>query len=118
MPYPSAPRARRPRPRARPAHPRVGDDGLPCLLVKPFDKFDYATAMPVARGEIDHCFVGWDRMAEITWPDRPYADLQITASDALTCAVVCVRSDLDCFCFEPVAHSNDALNRRIRTTNM
>lgn len=95
----------------------VGDDGLPCLLVKPFDKFDYATAMPVARGEIDHCFVGWDRMAEITWPDRPYA-LQITASDALTCAVVCVRSDLDCFCFEPVAHSNDALNRRDQDSGM
>jgi aldose 1-epimerase len=91
----------------------VGDDGLPSLLVKPFDKFDYSNAMSVTRGEIDHCFVGWDRTAEITWPDRSLA-LEITASEALPCAVVCIRSDIGGFCFEPVPHMNDALNRRDR----
>jgi aldose 1-epimerase len=89
----------------------VGDDGLPSLRVKPFDKFDYSNAMSVARGDIDHCFVGWDRKAEIFWPDRPLA-LEIAASDALPCAVVCIRSDIDEFCFEPVPHINDAVNRR------
>jgi aldose 1-epimerase len=89
----------------------VGDDGLPNLRVVPFDKFDYSYAMSVARGDIDHCFVGWDRKAEIFWPDRPWA-LEITASDALPCAVVCIRSDIDGFCFEPVPHMNDAVNRR------
>jgi len=88
----------------------VGDDGLPSLRVVPFDKFNYSSAMSVARGDIDHCFVGWDGTAEIFWPDRGVT-LQITASDALPCAVVCIRSDLDGFCFEPVPHMNDALNR-------
>jgi aldose 1-epimerase len=36
----------------------------------------------------------------------------ITASEALQCAVVCIRSDVDGFCFEPVPHVNDAINRR------
>jgi aldose 1-epimerase len=83
------------------------------LRVVPFGKFDYSSAMPVERGDIDHCFVGWDRRAEIEWPDRRYA-LEITASDTLPCAVVCIRSDIGCFCFEPVPHINDALNRRDR----
>jgi aldose 1-epimerase len=91
----------------------VGDDGLPSLRVVPFDKFDYSSAMSVARGEIDHCFVGWDRVAEIAWPDWPLA-LEITASEALPCAVVCIRSDIGGFCFEPVPHIVDALNRRDR----
>jgi aldose 1-epimerase len=89
----------------------VGDDGLPSLRVVPFDKFDYSNAMSVARGDIDHCFVGWDRKAEIFWRDRSLA-LEITASDRLPCAVVCIRSDIDGFCFEPVPHFNDAVNRR------
>ncbi len=88
----------------------VGDEGLPSLLVKPFDKFDYSNTMSVARGEIDHCFVGWDRTANISWPDRALA-LEITASEELPCAVVCIRNDIGGFCFEPVPHMNDALNR-------
>ncbi len=89
----------------------VGDDGLPSLRVKPFGKFDYSSAKSVARGDIDHCYVGWDRSAEVFWPEKPLA-LEITASDGLPCAVVCIRSDLDGFCFEPVPHVNDAVNRR------
>ena len=89
------------------------DDGLPSLLVKPFEKFDYSELSSVARGEIDHCYAGWDGRAEISWLDRPLA-LEITASDNLPCAVVCIRNDLDGFCFEPVPHINDALNRRER----
>jgi aldose 1-epimerase len=78
--------------------------------VKPFDKFDYTNTMSVARGEIDHCFVGWDRTAMISWHDRSLA-LEITASEELPCAVVCIRNDIGGFCFEPVPHMNNALNR-------
>lgn len=88
----------------------VGDDGLPSHRVVPFEKFNYFDAMPVARGDIDHCFVGWDGRAEISWPDRSLA-IHITASGGLPCCVVCIRNDLDVFCFEPVPHMNDALNR-------
>ncbi len=89
----------------------VGDDGLPSLLVRPFDKFDYSNEMPVTRGDIDHCFTGWNGSAYIAWRDKSLA-LEITASRELPNAVVCIRSDLDGFCFEPVPHVNDALNRR------
>jgi aldose 1-epimerase len=40
--------------------------------------------------------------------------LEITASEALPCVVLCIRSDIGGFCFEPVPHVNDALNRRGR----
>jgi aldose 1-epimerase len=89
------------------------DDGLPSLLVKPFEKFDYSESTSVARGEIDHCYAGWDGHAEISWLDRALA-LEITASENLPCAVLCIRNDIDGFCFEPVPHINDALNRRDR----
>ena len=80
--------------------------------MRPFEKFDYALAKPVAGADLDHCFADWDRRAEIFWPDRPLA-LELTASDSLTCVVVCIRSDLDVFCFEPVPHINDAVNRSV-----
>jgi aldose 1-epimerase len=95
----------------------IGDDGLPSLRVAPFDKFDYSNAMSVMRGDIDHCYVGWDRRAEIYWPDRPLV-LEITASDTLPCAVVCIRRDVRDFCFEPVPHRNDGLNMRDREYGM
>jgi aldose 1-epimerase len=89
----------------------INDDGLPSLLVKPFGKFDYSTISSVTRGDIDHCFSGWDGAATIVWRDKPLA-LEIKASHELATAVVCIRSDVDGFCFEPVPHTNDALNRR------
>lgn len=95
----------------------VGDDGLPSLRVKPFGKFDYAYGTPVTRGDIDHCFTDWDGAAEVSWPDKLLA-LEIQASASLRCAVVCIRSDVDGFCFEPVPHLNDALNRSDRAHAM
>jgi aldose 1-epimerase len=95
----------------------LGDDGLPSLRVKPFGKFDYANSMSVSRGDIDHCFTGWDGRAEISWPGR-HLGLGIEASNSLCCTVVCIRSDLDGFCFEPVPHLNDALNRHERAHAM
>jgi aldose 1-epimerase len=83
------------------------------MRVKPFGKFDYAGGMAVTRGDIDHCFTGWDGRAEIYWPDM-HLGLEIEASDSLPCAVVCIRSDLDGFCFEPVPHINNAANRQDR----
>jgi aldose 1-epimerase len=85
------------------------EEGLPSLMVKPFEKFDHSNFGSVARGEIDHCYVGWDGRAEVRWLDRPLA-LEICASESLPCAVVCIRNDLDGFCFEPVPHLNDAVN--------
>jgi aldose 1-epimerase len=86
-----------------------GEDGLPRERVKPTGNFDYSKGAPVERGDLDHCFTGWTGPASIAWPDKPLA-LEISASWALPCAVVCIRKETDDFCFEPVPHINNALN--------
>jgi aldose 1-epimerase len=89
----------------------MGDNGLPTEQVEPSGKLDFSKGASAERADIDHCFCGWSRAAYITWQDKAHA-LEITASRELSCAVVYSRADLDEFCFEPVAHMNDALNRR------
>jgi aldose 1-epimerase len=88
----------------------VGDDGLPSELAKPVAQFDFSRGMPVEHADIDHCFTGWNGVAIIAWPDKAQA-LGITASRELCNAVVYSRRASDVFCFEPVPHFNDALNR-------
>jgi aldose 1-epimerase len=72
---------------------------------------DFSKGAPVENADIDHCFTGWNGVAIISWPDKEQA-LGITVSRELSSAVVYIRRDLDAFCFEPVAHVNNALNRR------
>jgi aldose 1-epimerase len=89
---------------------RPGDDGLPCEQVMPRGQFDFSKGVSVENADIDHCFTGWNGVAIIAWPGRAQA-LGITASRELSSAVVYIRRELDAFCFEPVAHMNNALNR-------
>jgi aldose 1-epimerase len=95
----------------------VGDDGLPCELALPAGQFDFSRGAAVEDADIDHCFTGWNGVAIIAWPDKPLA-LAITGSRALSSAVVYTRRGLDAFCFEPVAHINNALNRADRESSM
>ena len=88
----------------------VGDDSLPSELAQPAGRFDFSRGAAVENADIDHCFTGWNGVAIITWPDKAQA-LGITGSRELTSAVVYIRRGLDAFCFEPVAHINNALNR-------
>jgi aldose 1-epimerase len=88
----------------------TGDDALPCELVQPAGKFDFSKGLAVENADIDNCFTGWSGLAIIAWPDKPQA-LGITGSRELSSAVVYIRRELDAFCFEPVAHINNALNR-------
>lgn len=96
---------------------QVGDDALPCELIPPTGPFDFSKGAAVENADIDHCFTGWNGLAIIAWPDKPQA-LGITASRELSSAVVYIRRELDAFCFEPVAHINNALNRSDRETAM
>ena len=89
----------------------LGEDGLPNEQVAPSGNFDFSKGAPVERADIDHCYCGWGRAAYVTWRDEPQV-LEISASIELPCVVVYSRAELDEFCFEPVAHVNDALNRR------
>jgi aldose 1-epimerase len=88
----------------------TGEDGLPRELVEPAGQFDFSKGPAVENLDIDHCFTGWNGLAIITWPEKAQA-LGITASRELSSAVVYIRRELDAFCFEPVAHINNALNR-------
>jgi aldose 1-epimerase len=96
---------------------QVGDDGLPCELLEPTGPFDFSKGASVDNADIDHCFTGWNGLAIITWPDKAQA-LGITASRELSSAVVYISRELDAFCFEPVAHVNNALNRSDGETAM
>ena len=83
----------------------------------PPGRFDFSKGASVDDADIDHCFTGWNGLAIVTWPDKAQA-LGITASRELSNAVVYLRRELDAFCFEPVAHINNALNRSDRETAM
>jgi aldose 1-epimerase len=84
-------------------------DGLPCELLKPSGQFDFSKGLSIENADIDHCFTGWNGVAVIEWPGRAQV-LGISASRELSNAVVYIRRGLDAFCFEPVAHVNNALN--------
>jgi aldose 1-epimerase len=87
-----------------------GEDALPTLCMKPFARYDFSGGAPLTRGDVDHCYTGWDGRASISWEGRPFA-LDIRASSNLGSAVIYINSQLDGFCFEPVPHLNDAINR-------
>lgn len=88
----------------------LGADGLPGRRAEPFGQFDFSGGRSVEQVQIDHCYTGWNGRARIAWPGKRRA-LEITASRGLSNAVIYIQPDLDAFCFEPVAHLNDALNR-------
>lgn len=85
-------------------------DLLPGSAAPPVGPFDFAASAPVADREIDHCYEGWDGRAAIRWAGRRYG-LDLSASAALPCAVVYIPAAGERFCFEPVPHAIDALNR-------
>ncbi|MFM2100159.1 MAG: hypothetical protein RLZZ366_1698 [Pseudomonadota bacterium] len=85
-----------------------GNDGLPTEPVVPTGQFDFATVKPVEGRVVDHCYAGVSGEARISWVGRSLA-LEIIASPPLKAAVVYVPKGGDAFCFEPVAHINNAL---------
>lgn len=89
----------------------AGEDGLPSRWAKTAGAFDYSQGPSVEHADVDHCFTGWSGVARISWQAKPW-ELEITGSRELPDAVVYIRRELDAFCFEPVAHINDALNRQ------
>ena len=86
------------------------DRALPCEPQPPAGPTDFAGGAPVEGRALDNCYSGWDGTARIAWSGRPWA-LRITTDPPLPAAVVYVPQGGDAFCFEPVPHLNDALNR-------
>jgi aldose 1-epimerase len=90
------------------------EEGLPVRWAKEPPEWDFAGGKPLKGLAIDHCFTGWRGPAAVEWRNRPYT-VEIEADEGLPFAVVFVSDALDCFCFEPVSHMNDALNWAGRT---
>jgi aldose 1-epimerase len=85
-----------------------GEGALPSEAITPTGEFDFSTDGAVAGRSIDHCYAGWDGKTRIFWTGRALA-LEITAD--MMAAVVYVPKGGSAFCFEPVPHINNALNR-------
>lgn len=95
-------------------------DGLPANAVTPNGAFDFSkggghNGALVAARDIDHCYAGWDGRARISWQDQPCA-LEIRAD--MAAAVVYIPAGGTAFCFEPVPHINNAINRLGDMPNM
>ncbi len=58
---------------------------------------------------LDHCFSGWDQMAEITWPDAGVR-LTMKADPMFRNFVIYIPSGQKFFCAEPVTNVNDGFN--------
>jgi aldose 1-epimerase len=85
-----------------------GDDGLPTMAVPPEGIFDFSAGEPVEGRDIDHCYAGWGGETRILWEGR---QLGLIIRSAMEAAVVYIPSKGNAFCFEPVPHVNNALNR-------
>lgn len=85
------------------------DSGLPTYCQPPKGAFDFAKGERVQGHDVDHCYGGWKGETRIIWKDRPLG-LRITSD--MPAAVLYIPRDGDAFCFEPVPHINNALNRR------
>ncbi len=83
-------------------------DALPLNAVLPSGTYDFHSGGVIAGREIDHCYGTWDGKAVISWQDRPLALDIISDQPAV---VVFIPQGGGAFCFEPVPHVNNALNR-------
>lgn len=86
---------------------RNGDDGLPVTHGPVPDGWSHAAPRPVEQSRLDHCFTGWDGLADIS---AGSASLRIEATGVFRCLQVFTPSWADFFCAEPVSHVPDALN--------
>ncbi len=84
-------------------------DDLPTDAIAPVGDFDFRTDGRVEGRNIDHCYADWDGIAHIAWDDRPLA-LHIVSDMPAT--VVYIPKKGEAFCFEPVPHINNSLQRQ------
>jgi aldose 1-epimerase len=85
-----------------------GEDALPLDATIPDGQLDFSQGGAVAGRDVDHCYAEWDGYAEIRWKDRPLA---VEIRSDMKAAVVYIPKGGGAFCFEPVPHVNNALNR-------
>ena len=87
-----------------------GEDFLPTDCIPCPSNWDLGTAKDVVALDCDTVFEGWDRRAEIVWPNDGIS-LTIESGDGLDRLVVYASPTRDIFCVEPVSQITDAFNR-------
>jgi aldose 1-epimerase len=88
----------------------ASEDNLPTHSMVPKGDFDFSQSSTVTGRVIDNCYTGCGSTAHIKWQDRPYS-LDIISSASLPAAVIYIPKEGGYFCYEPVPHLNNALNR-------
>ncbi len=83
-------------------------NSLPGQAMAPEGTFAFDDNGEIAGRDVDHCYAGWDGKARIVWDNRKYG-LDIAAD--MAAAVVYIPKEGASFCFEPVPHINNSLNR-------
>jgi aldose 1-epimerase len=83
-------------------------DGLPGNPVTPPHDVDFSNLRSIGGCLIDNIYGGWNSKARVEWKGRRYA-LEMTSS--LPHAVLYTPVGSSFFCFEPVPHLINALNR-------
>lgn len=83
---------------------------LPHRAECPSALVDFSAGAQVEGLSLDHCYDGWNGHARIDWEGQEW-HLEIATAPPLAAAVVYVPHGGDAFCFEPVPHVNNALNR-------
>lgn len=86
----------------------TGERNLPAAQCAIEPAYDFSDGLAVSDVELDNQFAEWAGEASISWEDRP---LGLRIISDLPHAVVFTPSAADFFCFEPVPHLTNALNR-------
>lgn len=86
----------------------AGSDMLPMAPVALDRSNDFSPGLLVAECALDNCFGKWDGRSKIAWDNK---SLAVDIESDLPHAVLFTPSGEDYFCFEPVPHISNALNR-------
>ncbi len=89
----------------------LGDDRhIPVERVPLPIGWDFPHGIALDEAVLDNNFTGWSGLAVIDWPSAE-TRLTVEATPPFRHAVIYVPAHQDYFCFEPVSHMTDAVNR-------
>lgn len=83
-------------------------DCIPRDWIAATPEYDFARPRMLKDFTLDHCFTGVGA-ARICWSDSRRT-IGVHSSDNLNKAAVYIAHDDNCFCFEPISHTHNALN--------
>lgn len=86
----------------------ANEDVLPTSYVISPPGIDFSRPQRLKHYQLDHCFTG-TQSADISWKNSDKT-IHIESSENLDRAAVYTAHADDCFCFEPISHTHNAIN--------